>query len=60
MGHNKKTAFGNDFGPGKVPQPENAWKWKCSFSPNVSNHFQTIGKLASNDFNHHTEVVNSI
>jgi hypothetical protein len=24
IGLNKKTAFGNDFGPGKVPQPENA------------------------------------
>jgi hypothetical protein len=24
IGLNKKNAFGNDFGPGKVPQPENA------------------------------------
>ena len=25
-------AFGCNFGPWEVPQPENAWKWKCMFS----------------------------
>ena len=25
----EKTAFGNDFKPREVPQPENAWNWKC-------------------------------
>ena len=34
---------------------------RLRFRKSISgHHFQTIGKLASNDFNHHTEVVNSI
>ena len=27
-----KTALKTDFGPWRVPQPGNAWKWKCMFS----------------------------
>ena len=27
-----KTAFKIFFGPQEVPQPDNAWKWKCMFS----------------------------
>ena len=26
------TAFKTDFGPRELPQPENAWMWKCNFS----------------------------
>ena len=34
---------------------------RLRFRKSISgHHFQTIEKLASNDFNHHTEVVNSI
>ena len=28
----EKNAFRFNFGPREVPQPENAWKWKCMFS----------------------------
>ena len=34
---------------------------RLRFRKSISgHHFQTIGKLASNDFNYHAEVVNSI
>ena len=34
---------------------------RLRFRKSISgHHFQTIGKLASNDFNYHTEVANSI
>ena len=28
----EKNVFRFNFGPQEVPQPENAWKWKCIFS----------------------------